>query len=39
MLRPLWPSGWPYDRMLQIALALDNGAGALLADGGVSLWS
>jgi hypothetical protein len=26
-------------RSVQIALALDNGAAALRADGGVSLWS
>jgi hypothetical protein len=39
MLRPLRLSGWPYDGLLQIALALDNGAGAMRVDGGVSLWS
>jgi hypothetical protein len=38
MLRPLRPSGWNYGGMLQIALALDKGAGALRAYGGVSLW-
>jgi hypothetical protein len=39
MLRPLRPSGSMYDGLSLIALALDIGAGALRADGGVSLWS